>query len=764
MTAFLWNLLTRLTLCGSASMLLLIPLRTALKKRFPACWMRAVSASALLFFLIPFALPLPIPVPQAAQPAPVANVQPTAMSFRPAAPVPIPNTPSPPVDLHSLFLMIWLGGALLYAAFHLANWQRFSRAVKSGSRPTDKAAEGTYSDLAAQMGIQRPPVLCYCTGMGAPMVLGVFRPRILLPEGVRDGEPLEMVLRHELIHYRSGDLPLKCLAMAVCILHWWNPLAHLPSKFLEVDCELACDESLALSMDPGQRKRYGLAILELMTRDGTPLSASFSRQRNFLKRRLEAIMYTKKCPRIIQTACGAALAFLLLCGLLFSSLLAYALPTPEIASLTAGTGMSHTQPLSVAADALPVTPKPSEDKLSGYQHLIPVCEALCETLCNSIEIRDDAFSFTIPTDPLPQGCEWSIHIAGRTPDGMSLHWLENESDNALWQPGKTYRAGINPVPYFANGSPDAQTVEDLCLFEATVLLPDGGESSCYVIPIFQKWAESRYIQLTNEPRDIPFPFSYPVPGAPVTAGFMGYYGHVGTDYGAPSGTDIHAAAAGTVVFVKYDTIAYGYHLILDHGDGLQTLYAHCSELLVQIGDTVARNQVIARVGQTGNAALTHCHFEIRVNGNPVDTIPYMAEALTESSLSSSENAYTAQTLVPRLSAPTKGSSMVGFLAFPGHNGMDFNAPSGDVLAAADGAVTFVGTDDDENTNIVISHGGGVETVYSLCTSPSVKPGDPVVCGQTLAKVNHTEGGTPHLHFEVHINGQPEDPAPYLLIS
>ena len=100
--------------------------------------------------------------------------------------------------------------------------------------------------------------------------------------------------------------------------------------------------------------------------------------------------------------------------------------------------------------------------------------------------------------------------------------------------------------------------------------------------------------------------------------------HTGIDLARPTGTGIYAAEAGTVITVKYNTTGYGYHVIIDHGNGLQTLYAHCSELLVSEGQQVQRGQLIAKVGETGRATGPHCHFEVRLDGEDVDPTGYLS--------------------------------------------------------------------------------------------------------------------------------------------
>lgn len=131
-----------------------------------------------------------------------------------------------------------------------------------------------------------------------------------------------------------------------------------------------------------------------------------------------------------------------------------------------------------------------------------------------------------------------------------------------------------------------------------------------------------YVQGTGQ-------FSWPVSG-PITSPF-GYrihpiFGtqiyHAGMDIGVPEGTPVHAADSGTVI--EADWIGgYGNAVIIDHGNGLQTVYGHNSSLAVSAGQAVSKGQVIAYAGQTGYATGPHVHFEVRVNGSPVDPMGYL---------------------------------------------------------------------------------------------------------------------------------------------
>jgi murein DD-endopeptidase MepM/ murein hydrolase activator NlpD len=116
---------------------------------------------------------------------------------------------------------------------------------------------------------------------------------------------------------------------------------------------------------------------------------------------------------------------------------------------------------------------------------------------------------------------------------------------------------------------------------------------------------------------------WPVSG-PVTSPFGYRWGrlHAGIDIGVGYGTPIHAAAAGTVVLAGW-TGGYGNYTCIDHGGGLATCYAHQSSYAVSAGAHVSQGQVIGYVGNTGHSFGAHLHFEVRIDGTPVDPLGYL---------------------------------------------------------------------------------------------------------------------------------------------
>lgn len=119
-------------------------------------------------------------------------------------------------------------------------------------------------------------------------------------------------------------------------------------------------------------------------------------------------------------------------------------------------------------------------------------------------------------------------------------------------------------------------------------------------------------------------FVWPLDGL-ITSGFGPRWGrlHAGIDIDGVTGTSIRASRSGTVVTASYDAAGYGYYVVIDHGDGLASLYAHASELYVDLEQNVAQGESIAAVGNTGSSTGDHLHFEIRLNGTPQNPLLYL---------------------------------------------------------------------------------------------------------------------------------------------
>ncbi len=128
-------------------------------------------------------------------------------------------------------------------------------------------------------------------------------------------------------------------------------------------------------------------------------------------------------------------------------------------------------------------------------------------------------------------------------------------------------------------------------------------------------------------------WTWPTPSCKIITSRYGYrnislYGytrfHAGVDIGASMGSPIVAADGGTVILSRYDNSGYGSYVMINHGNGKTTLYAHMSARAVSVGQSVTKGQVIGYVGSTGNSTGPHLHFEIRINGGTVNPLQYFS--------------------------------------------------------------------------------------------------------------------------------------------
>jgi murein DD-endopeptidase MepM/ murein hydrolase activator NlpD len=115
-------------------------------------------------------------------------------------------------------------------------------------------------------------------------------------------------------------------------------------------------------------------------------------------------------------------------------------------------------------------------------------------------------------------------------------------------------------------------------------------------------------------------FVWPVSGV-ITQGH--WWGHRAIDIGAPTGSAVLSSDGGFVAFVGWTDIGYGYLIIIDHGNGYSSYYAHLSQMYVTLGQRVERGQVIGAVGSTGNSTGPHLHLEIRYNNEPQNPLVYL---------------------------------------------------------------------------------------------------------------------------------------------
>lgn len=210
-----------------------------------------------------------------------------------------------------LLTLLWAAGAALCFTRYLISYSRFARALH---RTLRDARESDLAVLAA-LGGGRRPALKRNAAAATPMLVGVLRPKIILPDRDYDDKTLENILRHELTHYRRRDLICKWFAVGIYALHWFNPVTRLLRRELDRDCELSCDERLLRHMGRLDKQSYGETLLSLAAEKDLPrrvVATTFATEKRNLKERLVQIMTYKNKGRATLALVLAML--LLLCG------------------------------------------------------------------------------------------------------------------------------------------------------------------------------------------------------------------------------------------------------------------------------------------------------------------------------------------------------------------------------------------------------------------------------------------------------------------
>ena len=213
----------------------------------------------------------------------------------------------------TLLFWIWAAGTFCTAGWNLSGYFRYRRALYRTLRPAQEQE-------ATLLGALHPrpwPVLYRSGAVTTPLLLGPPRPVIVLPDRAYTPEMLGGILRHELTHYRRGDLAVKWFATAVLCVHWYNPFVYLFRREIDRACELSCDERLLRDMDVHEKQCYGELLLTLAADRPLPrrvVAMSFATEKRNLKERLIQIMTFKKKGRAAFVVMLAAMAMLVGCA------------------------------------------------------------------------------------------------------------------------------------------------------------------------------------------------------------------------------------------------------------------------------------------------------------------------------------------------------------------------------------------------------------------------------------------------------------------
>ena len=390
------------------------------------------------------------------------------------------------IPVTALLSALWLFGVLAAALVQGGGYLLARRRLLRDARP-DLEAEAQAGQTAASLGLKRAVPVRRSRQVRTPMVLGLLRPVLLLPEGQAVDE---VVLCHELTHLKRLDLAYKALLVAACWLHWFNPLVWWMSRAASENLELCCDDDVAAGRDAAFRRKYGELLLSTAEeKPGPTLSSRFGGSKQAMRDRLANLFVKKKRGRLL--ACTAVAVLILVGGLVACEgrpamtdweavdalneslswdldaqavILSFTIPEGERdwsirldgeaglgdadairtfneTDWVPGESYSFRLPIEVLLGGQLTLNVSLGDGAGGFSAglasgalALISSQEVVEVLQNSFVYDGAEFSFTLPKGDWA----WNIQISGRADTqelgGISLHYL----DGTDWTPGETY--------------------------------------------------------------------------------------------------------------------------------------------------------------------------------------------------------------------------------------------------------------------------------------------------------------------------------------
>ena len=313
------KILLSLSVSGALVLLLILGLKPLYKNRFSKRWQYYIWIVVALRFLLPFTPDTTIigSLFEKFDTTAITNEIPT----NPNVPVPADtgnNKAEPiqpnreittaamrePVDKYVCLFFIWSALTLVLFVRKVTVYQGFIQYIKAGNKEvSDIKILNLLSDCEEKLKIKTRVELSCNPLLASPMLIGFFRPRIILPVGEWEDKELSYIFVHELVHYKQRDMFYKWLIQIVVCVHWFNPFVYLLEKEVNKSCELSCDEKVISVLDDTARREYGDILISFLKSNNlyksSLASVTLTEGAEQLKERLGAIMKFRKKSKVI---------------------------------------------------------------------------------------------------------------------------------------------------------------------------------------------------------------------------------------------------------------------------------------------------------------------------------------------------------------------------------------------------------------------------------------------------------------------------------
>ena len=313
------KILLSLSVSGALLLLLILGLKPLYKNRFSKRWQYYIWIIAALRFLLPFTPDTTIVGSLFEKPDTTAVTNEIPAGTNVPASTDTDNSKTEPIQtnrevttaaMHEPFnryiclFFMWSVFALVLFVRKVTIYQSFTQYIKAGSTEvSDIKILNLLSDCEEKLNIKTRVELSCNPLIASPMLIGFFRPRIILPVGEWEDKELSYIFVHELIHYKQRDMFYKWLIQIVVCVHWFNPFVYLLEKEVNKSCELSCDEKVISVLGDTARREYGDILISFLKSDNhyksSFASITLTEGAEQLKERLGAIMKFGKKSKVI---------------------------------------------------------------------------------------------------------------------------------------------------------------------------------------------------------------------------------------------------------------------------------------------------------------------------------------------------------------------------------------------------------------------------------------------------------------------------------
>lgn len=202
--------------------------------------------------------------------------------------------------------VVWSVVLMLMLCSKTEGYISFIKELSKNSRPADKP-----DNFPDRLNVRVTEML------QSPMITGLFRPTLYMPDNNLTPYEQQLIIKHELVHYRRCDVAFKWLIVIAGCIHWFNPIVYILSRYIERECEASCDFEATRTMSYNDKKRYMHTLVDMIERDTAALSfgAQMSAEKSGLMLRIKAIKHKKSVKWYIRTASALCTAIVVLSGI-----------------------------------------------------------------------------------------------------------------------------------------------------------------------------------------------------------------------------------------------------------------------------------------------------------------------------------------------------------------------------------------------------------------------------------------------------------------